>query len=97
MDLLLHRILDTEKTETLKYKDCGKWWHYINKLLGKSNKSQPLTFEKDGSVLTDSKMAEHLNNFFLSVNGSISPLDINTLPVFLQRMSHYRKSRSESI
>lgn len=50
---------------------------------GRCNNAAPISIEKNGSVLTDSELAEELNNFFLSVNADIPALDLCYLPSFL--------------
>ena len=75
-----------DRIKHLKNEDCRKWWRFVNSLSERRNKSQTLTIEKGGSVLTDFELAEHLNMFFLSVNEDIPPpppFDINCIPTFL--------------
>lgn len=70
-----------DKVKHLTNEDCRKWWRFMNRLSGRSDKSQSFTNEKDGSVLIDFELAEHLNKFFLSVNADIPPLNISNLTI----------------
>ena len=67
-----------DKVKHLKHEDSRKWWPLVNRLSGRSDKLKPLIIEKDGSVLSNFELAEHLNEFFVSVNAGIS-----NLPSFL--------------
>ena len=50
---------------------------------GKQERVKPLSFERDGEVLTDEQLSNVLNRFYVSISADIPPLDVDSLPAFL--------------
>ena len=51
---------------------------------GKSEKTKPFSLEREGEILNDLQLANALDEFYTSVNADIPPLDVYSLPAFLQ-------------
>ena len=49
---------------------------------GRSAKSSNFSLERDGKTMSQHDLVKALNEFFVSVNDDIPPLDVNTLPSF---------------
>jgi hypothetical protein len=50
---------------------------------GKPETTKPFTLERDGEILNKLQASNALNEFYISVNADIPPLDVNLLPPFL--------------
>ena len=55
----------------------------VNKMTGKSDKTRFLSIEGDGITLNSENLASALNEFYVSVNSDIPPLDQTSLQAFL--------------
>ncbi len=73
----------SEKVRHLKKSDCRTWWKLVNQLSGRSNTKSSIHFDKNGTILTNDELVTTLNQFFLSVNEDVPPLDLHSLPAFL--------------
>ena len=71
------------KVNYLKSSDTRKWWKMVNKMSGKPEKIRAFSLERDGIILNSDSLASTLNEFYVSVNSDIPPLDNNSLPAFL--------------
>ena len=61
-----------------------RWWGTVNRLTGSPEKASSYSLECDGKVLNEMELAVTLNQFYVSVNEDIPPLDATTLPAFLR-------------
>ncbi len=73
----------TQKIHNLRKDDVRQWWHTINTMSGRAKSQPQFTIERDGQLLSEGKLAESLNDYFVSVANDIPPLDISSLPTFL--------------
>ena len=71
------------KVQHPKNDDCCKWWNIINKMSGRSAKPSFFSLERDGKTMCQQELVNSLNQFYISVNADIPPLDSNILPAFL--------------
>jgi hypothetical protein len=72
------------KVNHLKSSDTRKWWKMVNKMSGKPGKIRSFSLERDGITLNGESLASALNEFYVSVNSDIPPLDKDSLPAFLR-------------
>ena len=66
-----------------KQKKQCRWRGTVNRLTGSSEKASSYSLECDGKVLNEMELAVTLNQFYVSVNEDIPPLDATTSPAFL--------------
>ena len=59
------------------------WWKLVNKMAAKSEKKSNFSFDRDGKTLEQPELVNVLNEFYVSVNSDIPPIDVTTLPAFL--------------
>ena len=71
------------KVQHLRKDECRRWWGAVNRLTIRSEKASSSSLECDGKVLNEMELAVTLNQFYVSVNEDIQPLDATTLPAFL--------------
>ena len=71
------------KVQRLKNDDCRKWWNIINTMSGRSVKPSFFSIVRDGKTMSQQELVNSLNQFYVSVNADIPPLDSNVLPAFL--------------
>ena len=71
------------KVQHLRKDDCRKWWQIVSKMSGRSQRDGKFVFEKNGGLLSDLELVDHLNKYYISVNMDIPPLDMTTLPTYL--------------
>ena len=71
------------KVQHLKNDDCRKWWNIINQMSGRSGKPSFFSLDRDGRTISQQELVNSLNQFYVSVNADIPPLDSNILPAFL--------------
>lgn len=72
-----------EKVQHLRKSDTRSWWKLVKRISGQSNNIAPIHIEKNGVILTDVQLANALNEFYISVNADIPPLDMHEIPAFL--------------
>ena len=73
----------SEKVRHLKQTDSRLWWKLVKRLSGNTKATTSFHIEKNGSILNDQELVNELNEFFISVNIDIPPLNLNNLPAFL--------------
>jgi hypothetical protein len=71
------------KVKYLCKDDCRKWWNIVNKMSGRSERSTNFLLERDGKTMNEHELVKSLNEFYVSVNADIPPLEVNKLPAFL--------------
>ena len=71
------------RVQHLRKDDCRRWWGAVNRLTIRSEKASSYSLECDGKVLNDMELAVTLNQFHVSINEDIPPLDATTIPAFL--------------
>ena len=71
------------KVQHLRKDDCRRWWGAVNRLTIRSEKASSYSLECDGKVLNEMELAVTLNQFHVSINEDIPPLDATTIPAFL--------------
>ena len=67
----------------MKSSDARKWWEVVNKMTGKSDKTRSFSIERDGIILNGEYLPLALNEFYVSVNLDIPPLDQTSQQAFL--------------
>ena len=73
----------TNQVSHLKSSDPSRWWKQIKQLHRKSSSFVNFTIFYNGSILSDTRLPDFLNQFFASVSDDFTPLDYCTLPTFL--------------
>ena len=73
----------TNRVSHLKSSVPSRWWKQIKQLHGKSSSFVNFTISYNGSILSDTRLPDFLNQFFASVSDDFTPLDYCTLPAFL--------------
>ena len=76
------------KVDYLKSSDTRKWWKMVNKMTGKPHKTRSCSIERDGVTLNGENLVSALNEFYVSVNSDIPPLDQTSLQAFLPARNH---------
>ncbi|CAH3137933.1 unnamed protein product, partial [Porites lobata] len=71
------------KVQHLRKDDCQRWWGAVNRLTIRSEKASSYSLECDGKVLNETELAVTLNQFHVSSNEDIPPLDATKIPAFL--------------
>ena len=77
------KVFYGSKVQHLRKDDCRRWWKFVNKMSGKSDKKSYISLERNGITLNQSELVNSLNEFYVSVNIDIPPLDVTVLPAFL--------------
>ena len=73
-----------EKVCYLKQTNSRLWWKLVKRLSGNTKATTSFHIEKkNGSILNDQELVTELNEFFISVNTDIPPLNLHNLPAFL--------------
>lgn len=82
------RRIYADKVCHLKNSNSRKWWNVLNKMTGRKTKSECVSsLQVDGKTLTGSELMTPLNEYCVSVNADISPLDLSSLPAFLPALN----------
>ena len=65
----------TNQVSRLKSSVPSRWWKHIKQLHGKSSSYVNFTISHNGSILSDTRLPDFLNNFFTSVSNDFTPVD----------------------
>ena len=71
------------KVQHLKNDDWRKWKNTINKISGRSAKTSFFSLKRDVKTMCQQELVNSLNQFYVSVNADIPPLNSNIIPAFL--------------
>ena len=71
------------KVQHLKNDGCRKWWNIINQMCGRTAKPSFFSLDRDGKTMSQQELVNSLNQFYVSVNAYIPPLNSNKLSAFL--------------
>lgn len=67
----------------LKNEDCQKCWLVVNQMSDRPQGDRMLAFKNDARLLSDLGLANNLNEYYISANSDIPPLNMITLTTYL--------------